>query len=126
MNKNKGKYIVGSVDDIARGKGWFFGHFMENELLTSDLVDVSWQHYPAPKPPDPSHYHRDSVEINIVIKGSITCSINGNHIVAHAGDFYILWPETVMANFVTAPETDVIVIRAPSIENGGKVIMDTA
>lgn len=119
MKKNT--FITGRIRDFARGKGWFFGHFMREKLLQSDLVDVSWQHFARSPATDVAHYHKRTVEINIVMKGSITCEINHTKVTAVAGNFYVLWPNAVMTNFRTAPDTDVIVIRAPSIPNGGKV-----
>lgn len=121
MDNNKGKFFVGSINDYARGKGWFFGHFMDEKLLQSDLVDVSWQHYPTPPPETIAHYHRDTVEINIVIAGGVTGKINDTQFHAGKGEFYVLWPETVMSEFSTDSDTEVIVIRAPSIESGGKM-----
>jgi hypothetical protein len=31
------------VADHAANKGWFFGAFMDNPLLRSNLVEVAWQ-----------------------------------------------------------------------------------
>ena len=94
---------------------------MDEKLLQSDLVDISWQRFSTtPATTDP-HYHRGTVEINIVIAGGVTGKISDTTFRAVKGQFYVLWPETVMSEFSTDPDTEVIVVRAPSIPNGGKV-----
>jgi len=35
---NDRKYFIGKVGDYAQKKDWFFGHFMEEDLLRSNLV----------------------------------------------------------------------------------------
>jgi hypothetical protein len=126
MDTNGGKFFTGHIKDYARGKGWFFGHFMDEKLLQSDLVDVSWQHYfTSPKPfgegGPAAHYHKGTVEINVVIAGGVTGKIEGKKFRVIKGQFYVLWPETTLSDFNTDPDTEVIVIRAPSIKDGGKV-----
>jgi hypothetical protein len=39
--KYKGKYKVGKVTDFVKKKGWFVGHFADDELLHFDLVEIS-------------------------------------------------------------------------------------
>jgi len=63
-------FMIGKVQDAARQKGWFFGSFMEEPLLLSDLVEVAWQHIPNMIPhPEQKHMHKQSIEINIVLSG---------------------------------------------------------
>ncbi len=114
MNKNK--FFVGKVDDFRRNKGWFFGHFADNKLLGSDLVEVAWNKL-YPKQKLDKHVHKKSVELNIIISGAATLMINEKEYTVSKGEFYVIWPETVVQNIDAKDDTEVIVIRAPSVDD---------
>lgn len=121
LNKNKGKFLVGKTSDYEKGKGWFFGNFADNELLKSDLVEVAFQDISRKQPSSTDkHLHTSSVEINIVISGTVTADINGEHFDIHKGEFYVIWPETIIENVSADQNTQVIVIKAPSINDKQK------
>lgn len=126
MEDKHGKSFVGRVDDFRRRKGWFFGHFVDDDpLLNSDLVEVAWQQLPNVTPePDDAHYHDKTVEINIVLKGDIHLTIDGARYDLDAGQFYIVWPYSVVSDVSTGADTELIVVRAPSI-NDKVLVKDT-
>lgn len=116
LDQNKGKYLVGKVSDSAKTKGWFFGQFADNGLLKSDLVEVAWQDISDKSAsPTDKHLHKQTVEINIIISGNVKFTVNGRQVKAGKGDFYVIWPETVVENFSAGPNTNIIVTRAPSL-----------
>ena len=117
----KRKYIVGKVRDVVKVKGWFFGHFMDQELLQSDLVDIAWQEGKEVNAGANKHYHTGTVEINIVIAGSASFTLNDDPVTVTKGDFYVIWPETTIDKWSASEDAQFIIIRAPSIKNGGKV-----
>lgn len=118
VNKNKGKFLIGKTSDYEKGKGWFFGNFADNELLKSDLLEVASKNISNTHPsPADKHFHTSSVEINIVISGKISADINGKHFTIHKGEFYVIWPKTTIENVSAEEETQVIVIRSPSIND---------
>jgi mannose-6-phosphate isomerase-like protein (cupin superfamily) len=91
MQDKERQYFVGKVSDFARGKGWFFGSFMDERLLHSDLVEVAWQHVSNVKPsPEQKHLHKQSVEINIVLAGWVQITINGTQHRLSAGECYVV------------------------------------
>lgn len=110
------KYFVGKIGDYVHKKSWFFGHFMEEPLLRSDLVEVAYQNV-SDKKADPAdrHYHKKSIEINIVISGQAKFKINGESVTIGEGEFYIVYPFSVVEGFSTSPNTKIIVVRTPSI-----------
>ncbi|HLC91497.1 MAG TPA: cupin domain-containing protein [Candidatus Saccharimonadales bacterium] len=115
---NKGKSIVGHVSDYTKRKGWFFGSFMDEPLLQTDLAEVAWQQIPNLKPSlDQTHFHTSSVEINIIIQGKMQITIDGQQHELQKGDFYVIWPESVVSNITTDKDTELIVVRAPSIND---------
>jgi len=120
---NKKKFKIGKVSDFSRNKGWFFGHFATDELLKSDLVEIAWQNISNKTPlKEDKHLHRSSVEINIVISGEVKITINGHYTTLHKGEFYIIWPETIVEQVEASENTEVIVVRAPSIND--KIILN--
>lgn len=115
---NKGKYFTGKIDNYTTRKGWFFGHFAENKLLKSNLIEVSWQKISNKKASSiDKHLHTASVEINILISGEISLVINGKEFTFHKGDFWVIWPETLVENVRAGENTELIVLRAPSIND---------
>lgn len=118
MINNKGKYKVGKVADFEKGKGWFFGQFADDALLQSDSVEVAWQKIPnKTASPEDKHLHKSSVEINIIISGEVRITINGEKQVLHKGEFYVIWPETIVADVETSEDTELIVVRSPSVND---------
>jgi quercetin dioxygenase-like cupin family protein len=115
---NKGEYVVGKIEDFVKRKGWFFGNFADNRLLKSDLVEAAWQNISNKKySPNDKHFHTSSVEINIVVNGEVSLTINGKDLTFHKGDFYVIWPKTVVENVRTGDNTELIVIRSPSVND---------
>ena len=79
MEMGHRRSYVGRAQEMARNRGWIFGSFMDEPALKSDLVEVAWQQIPNLKPsPDQEHYHRETIEINLLIKGHMTLSIDGH------------------------------------------------
>lgn len=114
--ENEGAYFIGSTSDIAKQRGWFFGSFMDEPLLRSHQVEVAWQHIPNAVPQmKERHVHRKSVEINIVVSGSVRIAINGTEYCLGAGEFYVIWPLTTVEMLSTDAEATVIVVRSPSV-----------
>jgi len=116
VESKQGRSFVGRAADAAKERGWFFGHFMDEPLLQSDLVEVAWQHVPNLTPsPDQRHLHRRSVEINVVLRGKVSLKIDDLQHDLREGDFYVVWPESVVSDIATDAEAEVLVIRTPSV-----------
>ena len=85
-------------------------------MLKSHLVEVAWQNISGKRPaPEDKHYHKNSIEINIVLSGWIECKINGKKVKVNAEEFFVVYPFTVVEEFAAGDNTELIVIRAPSI-----------
>jgi mannose-6-phosphate isomerase-like protein (cupin superfamily) len=113
---NEGGYFIGTANAVAKARGWFFGSFMDEPLLRSNLVEVAWQPIPNVVPhAKENHFHRESVEINVVVSGSLTVAINGTEYRLSRGEFYVVWPLTTVEVLSSDAEAELIVVRAPSI-----------
>lgn len=110
------RYFFGKVSDYQKTKGWFFGHFMDEDLLKSDLIEVAWQHISNIEISD-IHFHTQSVEINIVLSGWVELTINGEKVKANKGEFWVVYPYTRVGKMKTGAETELIVIKAPSVRD---------
>jgi mannose-6-phosphate isomerase-like protein (cupin superfamily) len=116
-NKRR-RSFVGAVRTDAKDRGWFFGHFMDEPLLQSDLVEVAWQSVPNLTPSaEQRHLHRRSVEINVILNGAVRLKIDDVQHELAKGDFYVVWPESVVSDIRTDPDAEVLVVRAPSVES---------
>ncbi len=106
------------MSEYAKRKGWFFGHFADNDLLKSNLAEVSWQKISGKQAvPEDKHFHTSSVEINIVINGEVSLTIDGKDLTFHKEDFWVIWPETIVEKVRASDNTELIVIRAPSVND---------
>lgn len=113
---NSGKYFVGKIASSLKKDGWFFGHFTDNPLLRSSLVEVAWQEISNKKAePKDKHVHKEAVEINIIISGSMNLLINNEPVSVKAGEFYVVWPGAVVDKVEAADNTVDLVIKAPSV-----------
>jgi|GEM_PF-706622 len=118
MEQEQSRSFVGHIDDFTKAKGWFFGAFMAEPLLRSDLVEVAWQELPNLTPaPAQAHFHKGAVEINILIRGWMKLTIDGEQYELRKKDFYIIWPGSIVADITTGEDTELICIKAPSLPN---------
>jgi hypothetical protein len=116
VEDKRGRSFVGTVSGAAKDRGWFFGHFMDEPLLQSALVEVAWQYVPNLKPaPDQRHLHRCTVEINVVMRGNVSLRIDDVQHDLREGDFYVVWPDSVVSDLATDSQAEVLVVRAPSV-----------
>lgn len=118
------KYFIGKISDYSKRKGWFFGHFMDEESLKSNIVEVAFQHVPDKKvSPEDWHYHKKGIEINILLSGTAHFKIDGKDVQIKPEEFWVVYPGTVIEDFATEGDVKIIVIRAPSIP-GDKVLKE--
>tara|TARA_R100000734_G_C3311922_1_gene102850 strand:- start:1176 stop:1499 length:324 start_codon:yes stop_codon:yes gene_type:complete len=87
--------------------GWFIGDF-EPSVLKTKKFEVG--HHVHKKGDDTSnHYHKDSTEINVIIKGKMI--VNKKELIA--GDVFVFEPYVVSeAEFIE--DTELIVVRDSS------------
>lgn len=117
MENHKNKYFIGKISKYSRNKGWFFGHFMDKDLLKSNLVEIAFQDISNQKPKtEDKHFHKLSVEINIVLSGTVKLKINGERKTVSKGEFYIIYPFTTIEAVEAVGNTQLIIVRAPSLK----------
>jgi dTDP-4-dehydrorhamnose 3,5-epimerase-like enzyme len=116
LDDKRGRAFAGSAADAAKDRGWFFGTFMDEPLLQSGLVEVALQQVPNLTPsPDQRHLHRRTVELNLVVHGTVSLKINDVQYDLRDGDSYVDWPESIVSDIATDGQATVLAVRAPSI-----------
>ncbi|MFH0890543.1 MAG: cupin domain-containing protein [Candidatus Liptonbacteria bacterium] len=116
LEDKKGQFFVGKVKDFEKAKGWFFGYFMEEDKLRSNLVEIAWQDISNKKPEsEDKHFHKQSVEINIVLSGAVSLKINGQKYSVSSGQFYVIYPHVTVEDIEASENTRLMVVRAPSL-----------
>ena len=98
--------ILSNINDYVRG--WFIGDFEPTVLRTKDfevgvLTHLKGETWPA-------HYHKDSVEYNVLVKGCMV--IQGKKI--NSGDMFI-FEKGEIAGPVFLEDCTVVCVKVPSI-----------
>ena len=118
--KNKNKFFHGNIKDFSQTKGYFIGRFMDQRgfpLLETDEVEIAWKKLPTTFDEEKPHFHKNGVEINIVISGNYKVWVEGEEKTLKKGDFLVVYPEAKLKNIFAQKGTELIVVKAPSVPN---------
>lgn len=88
--------------------GWFVGDFEPSAFRTGLFETCFKKHQKGEK--WPTHYHRISTEINLLVKGSMKMQ---NKLI-NEGDIFVIYPYEV-ANPEFLEDCEVFIIKTPSI-----------
>lgn len=116
--KNKNKFVKGNLKDFGDTSGYFVGRFMGDRGrsdLETDEVEIAFKILPENFGDEKPHYHKGGVEINIVINGSYKVLINGEEVTLNEKDFLVVYPESKLKNLSAKKNTELIVVKAPSL-----------
>ncbi len=118
---NKGKYYIGNVKDFSEYRGFCMGHFIDGEkfpLLKTDKLEFAWKVFDkCVSEENPyRHFHKECIEVDIVIAGWIDVEIEGQVHRFEKGQFYVVYPYTKTKDVKSALGTEMIIIKVPSIE----------
>jgi quercetin dioxygenase-like cupin family protein len=98
--------IVDKIQDMVRG--WFIGDF-EPSIYRTDAFEVGYLLHKKGEQ-WPAHYHKESVEINYLVKGSMT--IQGK--ILSSGDLFIL-DKGEIADPIFHEDCELVVVKVPSL-----------
>ena len=117
MEQKEGKYLLGKPEEIKGTKGYLVGAFMESagySDLQNESLEIAVLDLPVCDESKP-HYHKVMTEINYVISGKLDLVVDGEELVAEAGQFFVIKPGTVLQNPTNDPGTRVVVVKSPSL-----------
>lgn len=112
-------FVVGKTSDFESSRGYFIGQFMSQygkPDLVTDQVEVAWKKL-TPDFKEIPHYHKIGIDINIIISGHVTAVISGKKYELYPRDFLIVYPPTVLDDYIVHENTELIVIKSPSVPN---------
>lgn len=117
-----GKFVVCESDKLGTRSGWLTGYFMEKlgfPMLAFSEVEVALMDLPETNLAPP-HYHKIGTEITVATKGQLTImygELNSglSMVELKRGQAMIIYPGIVQQNPKNVPETEVVVVKFPSI-----------
>lgn len=119
--KNK-KYFSGKLTDFKDTKGWFVGSFFpKGHSCKTKKIEIQFatqeKGHICKK-----HYHKEKIEINIILEGEVNYWINEDLIKVKSGEFiFVKKNNSVKAEFLK--KTKLFSIHSPSIPTD-KVIVE--
>jgi len=117
MKKKLGnnKYFSGKYTDSGQYGGWFIGSFFkdQNNPCKTDLVEVMYREHKAGYVAKP-HYHKEKIELIIILEGKAKYIINGKDIILESGDFLFIDKNNIIAGEFLEP-SKIFAIHSPSI-----------
>lgn len=117
--KNIKKPIVGSTD---KSPNWIIGINGDDKILKTKDFEVGVFIIKKGESGD-FHYHKVSTEINYIIRGKCTVSIDGISHKLKDGDYFI-YPPGVPTNVKYSTDTILLCIKVPSVEGNDKYYKD--
>jgi len=117
---NKNKFVRGNIKDYSSTRGYLIGQFMRQKgfpIQETEEVEVAWKKLSNKDKYKKGHYHKIGIEINIVIAGGCSMEVNEEKVNLQKGDFLIVYPESVLRNFKPEDNTEMIIVKAPSVPN---------
>jgi len=117
MLKGKGKFYIGKIKDFKSTKSYIIGSFMKEKGFTdlqSTKIEVKWDtDYKAWE--RNKHYHKKILEINLITQGWVKVKINEKLYKISCGQFYIIYPYSVIEDLEADEDTELISIKIPSL-----------
>ena len=111
-------FAIGNTSDFNSSGGYFIGQFMSKysrDELVTDKVEIAWKKLDSSFKEAP-HYHKIGIDINIIISGHVTAKIEGKSYDLYPRDFLVIYPPTILEDYIVHEDTELIVIKAPSVE----------
>lgn len=114
---NKLNFVIGKTTDFDASRGYFMGQFMAKygrQDLVTDLIDIGWKKL-TPDFKETPHYHKIGIDINIIVSGHVTVIIDGQSYDLYPKDFLVVYPPTILEDYIVHQETELVVIKVPSV-----------
>lgn len=114
LKLKNGKYYHGQYENNKENKGWFIGSFLgeDNKCKTNKLEVMYCHHHKGDIVAN--HYHKEKVELLIIIQGSAKYNINGTDIFLTKGDFLFIDINNIICG-VFLEDSEIFAIHSPSI-----------
>lgn len=111
---NNGKVLKGSFSEFKSTKGWFVGSFFGDENpLKTDRIEIMYKEHIAGDDV-PAHYHKEKVEILLVLEGKAVYKVNDIEFILVGGDFLFVDVNNVISGqFIE--NSKIFAVHSPSL-----------
>jgi hypothetical protein len=111
-----GAWHVGrAAVDSEDHRGWFVGHFMDDDLHRSQDVEIKWGIHPSGDQRAEWQDDEYRTTVLLLVKGRFRITLSAaSHILEHEGD-YAMWGPGVGHSWEAEEDSVVITVRWPSI-----------
>lgn len=117
MNTNQpknNKYFLGKYTDPGDFKGWFVGSFFNDEHpCKTDKIEVLYKEH-VKGDIQKLHYHKEKIELIIMIEGSAKYNVNGKDVFLESGSFLFVDVNNIISGEFLKP-SKIFVMHSPSI-----------
>jgi mannose-6-phosphate isomerase-like protein (cupin superfamily) len=108
------KYFFGRYTDPGIFKGWIIGSFFsEDHPCKTDKVELLYKEHLVGDIEKP-HYHKEKVELIIMLEGSARYNINGKDILLEKGNFLFIDVNNIIHGEFLKP-SKIFVVHTPSL-----------
>lgn len=109
-----GKYFHGRYTEFDEYKGWFVGSFFEDgHPCKTDDLEVVFRNHKKGNSAE-AHFHRNKVELLLIIEGKAKYNINGEELILKKGDFLFVDVNNIISGEYLE-NTKMFAIHSPSI-----------
>jgi len=111
---SNGKFLKDSFKNYGDKRGWFVGSFFndDNPLKTDKIEIMYHQHSAGDK--IAAHYHKEKVEILLILEGRANYKINNIKVILNGGDFLFVDVNNVISGEFLQ-DSSIFAIHSPSI-----------
>lgn len=117
-----GKYYSGRYTDFEDYRGWFVGSFFAdaNHPCKTDQLEIMYKEHEAGDISAP-HFHKQKVELLILLEGKARYDVNGKEVLLAKGDFLFVDVNNIISGEFLEP-SKIFAIHSPSITSDKVVI----
>ena len=117
MNTEKlknNKYFLGRYTDPGDFRGWQIGSFFgEGHPCKTDKIELLFKEHVAGDLENP-HYHKEKIELIIMLEGSAKYNVNGKDVLLEKGNFLFIDVNNIIHGEFLEP-SKIFVIHTPSL-----------
>lgn len=109
-----GKYFVGKYTDHGDFQGWFVGSFFgNNHPSKTDKLEILYKEHQAGDK-QAAHYHKEKVELLIMLDGKANYNINGIDVILEKGNYLFVDTNNIISGEFLEP-SKIFAIHSPSL-----------
>lgn len=108
------KYFKGKYTEKGDYKGWFVGSFFnDGDHRKTEKIEILYKEHNEGEQ-EKSHYHKEKIELLIILEGKAKYSINGEDIILEDGEFlFVDINNIIKGEFLK--KSKIFAIHSPSI-----------